>query len=683
MAVLLFIVLMSASARAQDWSAQARALRPPDTSAARNAVLDDLELRARAALDRIHRARTKTEAEALRGQLRRRLEESLGFRRLPWPPKLQASITGTIQRDGYRIEKIVFQTLPGTWVPAHLYLPQVESQAPAVLFYNGHWWPDSKSRPDFQAFCINMARMGFVVLSFDPFGQGERGVSSRDHRRTEALLAGISQQGIAEYETRCALEYLLSRKEVDPKRIGMTGASGGGYNTWITAALDDRISVVVPVVGTSDFYEQIHVTRDLDWYAAAEHCHFVPGLIQYANNHELVAAIAPRPLLIIAASVDQSFPITGVRAVHEYGKAIYGAFGAAPKVGFFEDSREGHGYQRAKREAAYGWFLKWLMNRGDGQPVQEPPTVTMPFDSAELKCFRDGMKQPAGPGIVNAVMRLVKDLPPSAGASAMDSPPGAGRLTVKLAQERIQRLIVNTQAGIDVPILVIRPDRREGAETGILVGADDRGKEELASDPLVLEAVKRGWMVWAIDPRGIGELATQRQGWVFAVSLLLGENFVWRQGWDLRRTMEAARLFGGRRIAVYARGHNAALAATYSLSMDGEAAPEWVVLRDGFISFKQFLERPQSMAASFRLLADDVREHRKTAFDREIPHEYFPFGALLSFDLPQLLARSRAKITVIDPIDGDWNHLNARAAQAMLPAAVQLTGSDEFLRSAW
>ena len=166
-----------------------------------------------------------------------------------------------------------------------------------------------------------MARLGFVVLSFDPFGQGERGVSSRDHRRTEALLVGVAQQGFAEYETRCALEYLLSRREVDPRRIGITGASGGGYNTWITAALDDRIAAAVPVVGTSEFAEQIRVCRPLDWYHAAEHCHFVPGLIRYANNHELLAMAAPKPVLIVAASQDQSFPIAGVREVAGYGRA--------------------------------------------------------------------------------------------------------------------------------------------------------------------------------------------------------------------------------------------------------------------------------------------------------------------------------------------------------------------------
>jgi dipeptidyl aminopeptidase/acylaminoacyl peptidase len=99
--------------------------------------------------------------------------------------------------QGYRIEKIVFETLPGVQVPAHLYVPDgLAGRAPAVLFYVGHWWPDSKARPDFQAFSINMARFGFVVLTWDPFGQGERGISSRDHRRTETLLVGARNRGI-------------------------------------------------------------------------------------------------------------------------------------------------------------------------------------------------------------------------------------------------------------------------------------------------------------------------------------------------------------------------------------------------------------------------------------------------------------------------------------------------------
>ena len=212
----------------------------------------------------------------------------------PGLPHLRPRVVGVLRRNGYRIEKVVYESLPGSPVPAHLYVPEgLDRPAPAVLFYPGHWWPDSKARPDFQAFCINMARLGFVVLSFDPFGQGERGVSSRDHRRTEALLVGVAQQGFAAYETRWRTGVPARAPEVDPERVGMTGASGGGYNTWITAALDDRIAAAVPVVGTSEFAEQIRVCRPLDWYHAAEHCHFVPGLIRHANNHETAGAGGP------------------------------------------------------------------------------------------------------------------------------------------------------------------------------------------------------------------------------------------------------------------------------------------------------------------------------------------------------------------------------------------------------
>jgi hypothetical protein len=100
-------------------------------------------------------------------------------------------------------------------------------------------------------------------------------------------------------------------------------------------------------------------------------------------------------------------------------------------------------------------------------------------------------------------------------------------------------------------------------------------------------------------------------------------------------------------------------------------ALEWAVLRDGFLSFRRFYDRPRSLEASFALQADDIREKRKTAFDREIPHEYFPFGALQATDLPNLLAAAKTKIFVIDPIDGDWEKMNPQKARAILPAKVQ------------
>jgi dienelactone hydrolase len=681
---LFLVVLTIATARApaQDLQREIATLRPPDVSAQEAAVLDNLEARATRALAAIPRSRDRREADRARPELRRRLLHSLGIPHLPWPPDLRPRLVGTLDRAGYRIEKIVYHTLPDMEVPAHLYVPdRLTGPAPAVLFYPGHWWADSKTRPDFQAFCINMARLGFVVLTFDPFGQGERGVSSRDHRRTEALLVGVAQQGIAEYETRCALEYLLSRREVDHHRIGMTGASGGGYNTWITAALDDRIAAAVPVVGTSDFAEQIRVCRPLDWYQASEHCHFVPGLIRYANNHELLAMAAPKPVLIIAAGQDQSFPIDGVRAVADYGRALYESYGARDRIDLVVDETEGHGYQRRKREAAYGWFRRWLMGRGDGGPSSEPPTVTLAFDAPELRCFPVGRNQPAGPAIIAMVGRLARDLPPASprleSGSVLGSPPEPRPAPLRLRPIRLQRLRIATEPGISVPAFLLRP---KGEPRGLVLAVDDRGKEALGSDPVIGEAIEQGWAVCGVDPRGIGELATTRPGWVFAVSLLLGENLVGRQAADLSRVMDAlgaSGSFPGKPVGLYARGPNASLMATYAIADEARnpARLRWYILRDGFLSYRAFLERPVGLRASYRLMPADG--DRTTSFDREIPASFFVFDVLRSWDLPQLLAASRADGAVVNPIDGDGQRLSGREAGTLVPRGVHVISDPE------
>jgi dienelactone hydrolase len=677
------IVLFTARAHAEDLRREVDALRPGDLSARGAAVLDNLERRAREALAAIPRSATAADADRMRAPRRRQLAHSLGIDRLPWPPELRPRVVGSLDHDGYRIEKIVYQALPGGLVPAHLYVPARRNRpAPAVLFYPGHWWSDSKARPDFQAFCINMARLGFVVLSFDPFGQGERGISSRDHRRTEALLLGIAQQGFAEYETRCALEYLLSRNEVDPHRIGITGASGGGFNTWVTAALDDRIAAAVPVVGTSEFAEQIHVCRPLDWYHAVEHCHFVPGMLRYANNHELLAMSAPKPVLIIAAAEDQSFPLAGVRQVAEYGRTLYESYRAGHKVALFVDSFEGHGYQRVKREAAYGWFLRWLSQRGDGSPHHEPATETYPADAEELRCFAPGRNEPAGPAMIEAVRRLARKLPPSPPridlGTVLGQPPSPPPAQVKVNGARLVRLVIPSEGGMDVPAFLVRP---AGAVAGLVVAVDDRGKEALASDPLVREALARGWAVCGVDPRGIGESAVKETGWVFAVSLLLGENFVGRQAWDISRVLEAlqsAGAFPHKPIGLYARGQNASLAATYAIAQAraaGKTPLQWYVLRDGFLSFRAFIDRPRSLPASYRLLRQD--RDRTTAFDHEIPAAFFAFDVLHSFDLPQLLTASPAKGLFVNPHDGDLDRMPPAAARALLPARVGVVADEE------
>ncbi len=496
----------------QDPEAAARARIPPGTKYS-DALLDSVEQETQAALKRIERATTKQDAERTRPALRKRLEASLGLQRLP-ALDLKPVITGSLDREGYRVEKIVFQTLPGLAVPAHLYVPAgLQNRAPAVLLYPGRTWKtEGKSHRDAQIFSASMARMGFVVFVFDPIGQGERYASDEDYRITQALLVGLSQPGIAEYEVRCALEYLSSRPEVDPRKIGMTGADGGGFMTWITAALDDRIAAAAIADDTEDFGDIIHRMRQTDWDKAEDQRQLIPGILQYANNHELLAMFAPRPVLIITNS-EQFGQNSSARSIFDYGADIYGRFGANGNARLFVDSDDGPGYQRQKRQAAYKFFLTALMGQQDPQPLDERPgEVFPPPDSADLRCLPPGAASPAAPTIM-AVVRSIADKLPEPGTNVqikdlMPPWPPPDWYSYSLGAPGIFRYVYTTRrSGYGIPWLFMFSESMDGGPDGMIIALDDRGKEALVDDPFVVEALKRNYVVAAIDMRGTGELA--------------------------------------------------------------------------------------------------------------------------------------------------------------------------------
>ena len=134
--------------------------------------------------------------------------------------------------------------------------------------------------------------------------------------------------------------------------------------------------------------------------------------------------------------------------------------------------------------------------------------------------------------------------------------------------------------------------------------------------------------------------------------MLLNENFVVKQAADIARVIRA---FPNKRVALYARGDNAALAAAYAIAQSPDLS--WYILRDGFLSFHQFLDRPQSLQVSYQLKSDD--KERNAPYDREIPFFYVPFDGFQQPDIPQMLASSKAKGIIITPIDGDWNVMPA------------------------
>jgi len=361
-------------------------------------------------------------------------------------------------------------------------------------------------------------------------------------------------------------------------------------------------------------------------------------LIRYANNHELLAMASPKPVIIIAASQDQSFPITGVRLVFEYGRDLYRASGAPEKIGFFEDTTAGHGYQQKKREAAYGWFRKWLMGQGDGGPYPEPPTEVLPFDALELRCFPPGHNEPAGPGIVAAVLKIAGRAKPSHSISSLT----VRRPNVSLPPDApVQRLLIPTTGDLQIPAFFIRGNGR-----GVLLALDDRGKEFALKEGHVVTASRDGWPLCGVDPRGIGEMVTTQTGWLSAVSLLLGNSFVEQQALDL---LAAASLFEGRPIALVARGPNAVLAAARALPHISRL--ESYALYEGFQSYRDFLDRPKSLESSYQLRKDNSD---RFAYDREIPFFYVPWKGLLGPDIPDLLKATEARGTWEGVMNGDW-----------------------------
>jgi len=371
--------------------------------------------------------------------------------------------------------------------------------------------------------------------------------------------------------------------------------------------------------------------------------------------------------MVISAHNDIGFPVTGQREVVQYGELLYAALGAEGRVGYFEDAREGHGYQKRKREAAYGWFLKWLKNEGDGRPVEEPTLQVPAWDLPELRCFPPGENRPAGPGLV-AWAKRTASLPPREESEGVESLLGLAPMVLPTAPDLLReeprlsfrpltesagsgalRVSWRMPDGVVVPAVLLRPVGARGA----LLAVSDDGKESLLDHPAVREAYEAGWAVLLADLRGAGELAVTKPGWVYAASLLLGENFAGRQALDLiagYRALRGEPWLRGKPVGILARGAFAAFAGLYAARL--EPSIPWLAAERGFSSFRVFLDRPRSESASFALAAAD--RERDVVLDRELPHALVPFGLLRHSKELSTLMENPARIVWAAAVDGDY-----------------------------
>ena len=291
---------------------------------------------------------------------------------LPEKTPLNARITGVIKKEDFRVEKVIYESIPGYYVTAALFLPEKrKGKAPAVIYASGHTVNGFRSET-YQHIIINLVKKGFVVLAFDPIGQGERmqyynekegksrfgPTTEHSYPGAQCYISGYSPTKYFIWDGIRSVDYLLTRKEVDPERIGMTGRSGGGTQTAYTAAVDDRILAAAPECFITSME---YVLKSIGPQDAEQNLvHMISEGIDHAD---LLEVRAPRPGLMITTTRD-FFSIQGARETFGEVRQFYKGLGAGDHISMVEDD-DVHASTRKNREAMYAFFQQYLENPGD------------------------------------------------------------------------------------------------------------------------------------------------------------------------------------------------------------------------------------------------------------------------------------------------------------------------------
>jgi dienelactone hydrolase len=282
--------------------------------------------------------------EKRKSAIRACLYSTLGLSPLPAKPNSKPIITNVRQMDGYTIENVAIETLPGLYVCGSLYKPtKSKGKIPVIIAPNGHFM-DGRYNKDQQKLCATFARMGAMAYSYDLFAWGESMLQFKfaDHERSLAMsiqaLNGLRM-----------LDFLLAQKDADPARVGITGGSGGGSQTFLLGALDDRIKVSAPVVMLSCYFYGGSLSE------SGMPIHLCEG---GTDNPELAAMFAPKPLLVVSDGKDWTANVPQIE--FPYLQKVYNYYGKKDEVTNVHLPTEGHDYGISKRKAVYAFMAKNL-----------------------------------------------------------------------------------------------------------------------------------------------------------------------------------------------------------------------------------------------------------------------------------------------------------------------------------
>lgn len=610
--------------------------------------------------------KTADDIAAYQKRLREWLLQSLGG--LPERTPLESQTIGTVLRPGYRVEKVLFQSQPKHYVSAILFLPETQRfkpPYPGVLIPCGHS-PISKGYPPYQTMGALLALHGMAALVYDPIDQGERGQHrGKDGQWHPMTTAGHSMVGVgcillgrntARFESwdgMRAIDYLQSRPEVDPQRIGCTGNSGGGTQTGYLMALDDRIRAAAPSCWLMGIPKLLATIGAQD----AEQNLF--GQLAFGADHaDLVMARAPSPVLLCAATKD-FFDISGTWDLFRYAKRLYTRMGFAERVDLLENDA-GHNYDILPREGAARWMSRWLL--GKDQVITEPQITLL--TEKEYQCTPTGfvMSLPGArsvydlneeyehelasrraaawtPGSSIAMREQVRRLTSIRKLTDLPFPEVNSFQTISRPGYTIERLLIRPEPAIALPALWFMPEQPKPHQEPVLY-VHQYGKAAGAEpDGPIERLVQAGHPVLAVDLRGTGQTQSPNGGGSYYtrefqdvyMAYLLGRSYVGMRAEDV--------LICARYVVQRVAGGASGTVQLITVGNVGIPALHAAALEPSLFS---------TVKNSRRLLSWSRLVHDRSN-ERQMPNVVH--GALGYYDLPNLETILGKKLIVDNPVD--------------------------------
>ena len=633
--------------------------------------------------------RTPVELEDRNRFVREKITAMLGG--FPDRNPLDPVIARVTERDGYRIENVMFQSRPNFWVTGNLYVPTSGDAGPfpGIISPCGHY-SSARIYPAYQFLYLDLVRNGFVVLAYDPIGQGERRYYWNPHTNQNELggpvtwehdmpghLLFLIGENLTQYriwDGMRAIDYLLTRREVDPKRIGCTGHSGGGTLTLFISALDERVQCAAMHEGGTRHRWPLQIRPETPIGTGDVEQHFFPAAIYGIDLCDVHVAIAPRPLL---STIENYSPEFNEAAQHI--KDRYRLLDAPDRFATVE-ATDPHALTVKLRLATVDWFGRWFYNRRG--PEREPeytPESRQTLDSTPDGSLRYSQQ---GDTIFSRILKTQAGLPPSR------KPPSSGAeiesFRAALREEIAPLLKMNrygdplgvrhivttprqgyhiektefiSEPGVYIPTWVFVPEQPKH-DSSPVVYVHEAGKEEEGMEFGVLEKLARqGLLVFAVDVRGIGatkpphadeespgafqnldNAETAMSYWAWEINQSL---FGWRVQDVIRSVDYATSRSGASRAGVQVIGKGmGALWSLYAAALDTRIRS--VVCDGGLLSYG-CLARSDRYLHGANIIVPDVLKH---------------------FDLPQVAAAvANRPLALMAPVDEMKQGVKLQVAQ--------------------